>query len=140
VFIPHSYIEESDVRLDIYRRLSSIKGKHELKEMVREIEDRFGPLPKEVVNLISVIKIKIGLKQIGSTVLDIKNDYMIFSFSKDTHLSPSGLVDFVSSHPDNFSFLSDQKLKVVREKKRSFSTLGEAEEIINQFDRYIVKN
>lgn len=140
VFIPHSYIEESDVRLDIYRRLSSIKGKHELKEMVREIEDRCGPLPKEVVNLISVIKIKIGLKKIGSTVLDIKNDYMIFSFSKDTHLSPSGLIDLVSSHPDNFSFLSDQKLKVVREKKRSFSTLGEAEEIIHQFDRYIVKN
>ncbi|MBW1856782.1 MAG: transcription-repair coupling factor [Deltaproteobacteria bacterium] len=140
VFIPHSYIEESDVRLNIYRRLSSMKGKHELKEMVQEIEDRFGSLPKEVVNLISVIKIKIGLKKIGSTVLDIKKDSMIFSFSKDTHLSPSGLIDLVSSHPDNFSFLSDQKLKVMREKKRSFSTLGEAEEIIHQFDRYIVKN
>jgi transcription-repair coupling factor (superfamily II helicase) len=71
VFIPHSYIEESDVRLDIYRRLSSIKEKHELKEMVQEIGDRFGPLPEEVENLISVIKIKIGLKKIGSTVLDI---------------------------------------------------------------------
>jgi len=65
---------------------------------------------------------------------------MIFSFSKDTHLSPSHLIDLVSSHPDSFSFLSDQKLKIVREKKRSFSTLGEAEEIVNQFDRYIVKN
>jgi len=140
VFIPYSYIEESDVRLDIYRRLSSIKGKDELKEMVQEIEDRFGPLPKEVLNLISVIKIKIGLKKIGSTVLDIKNDYMVFSFSNDTHVSPSGLIDLVSSYPDNFSFLSDQKLKVVREKKRSFSTLGEAEEIIHQFDRYIVKS
>ena len=61
VFIPHNYIEESDVRLDIYRRLSTIKEELELKEMVREIEDRFGPPPKEVLNLISVIKIKIGL-------------------------------------------------------------------------------
>jgi transcription-repair coupling factor (superfamily II helicase) len=140
VFIPHSYIEESDVRLDIYRRLSSIKEKHELKEMVQEIGDRFGPLPEEVENLISVIKIKIGLKKIGSTVLDIKNDHMIFSFSKDTNVSPHGLIDLVSNHPDNFLFLSDQKLKVVREKKRSFSALGEVEEIIQQFDRYIVKN
>ncbi|MCD6264423.1 MAG: transcription-repair coupling factor [Deltaproteobacteria bacterium] len=140
VFIPHNYIEESDVRLDIYRRLSAIKGKHELKEMVREIEDRFGSLPKEVLNLISVIKIKIGLKKIGSTVLDIKNDYMIFSFSNDTHLSPPDLIDLVSSHPDSFSFLSDKKLKVVPEKKRSFSTLEEAEEIVNRFERYTVKN
>jgi len=140
VFIPHNYIEESDVRLDIYRRLSSIKEKHELKEMVQEIEDRFGPLPEEVENLISVIKIKIGLKKIGSTVLDIKNDHMIFSFSKDTNVSPPGLIDLVSNHPDNFLFLSDQKLKVVREKKRSFSALGEAAEMIQQFDRYIEKN
>jgi len=140
VFIPRSYIEESDVRLDIYRRLSSIKGKHELNEMVREIEDRFGPLPKEVLNLISVIKIKIGLKRIGSTVLDIKNDYMIFSFSKDTHLPPSNLVELVSSHPDNFSFLSDQKLKVVSKKGGSLATLGEAEKVIDQFDHYTVNN
>ena len=140
VFIPHSYIKESDVRLDIYRRLSAIKGKHELKEMVQEIEDRFGPLPKEVLNLISVIKIRIGLKKIGSPGLDVKDDCMIFSFSKDTHLSPSHLIDLVSSHPENFSFLSDQKLKVNSKKKGSVATLGEAEEIINQFDRYIVKN
>jgi len=70
-------------------------------------------LPKEVLNLISVIKIKIGLKKIGSTVLDIKNDYMIFSFSKDTHLSPSDLIDVVSSHPDSFSFLSARQFLVL---------------------------
>ena len=140
VFIPHSYINESDVRLDIYRRLSAIKGKNELHEMVREIEDRFGSFPKEVLNLISVITIRIGLKKIGSPGLDIRDDCMIFSFSKDTRLSPSHLVDFVSSHPDNFSFLSDQKLKVVSKKKGSLATLGEAEKVIEQFDHLTVKN
>ncbi len=135
VFIPHSYIEESDVRLDIYRRLSTIKEGFELKEMVREIEDRFGPLPKEVLNLISVIKIKIGLKKIGSERLDIKDGYMIFSFSKDTHLSPPKLVDLVCSQPENFSFISDQKLKVVSRKEGPLATLEKAEEIIAQFEQ-----
>ena len=140
VFIPHSYINESDVRLDIYRRLSAIKGKNELHEMVREIEDRFGSLPKEVVNLISVIKIRIGLKKIGSPGLDIRDDCMIFSFSKDTCLSSSHLADFVSRHPDNFSFLSDQKLKIMSRKKGFFAALGEAEKVIDQFDRFTLKN
>jgi transcription-repair coupling factor (superfamily II helicase) len=140
VFIPHSYIKESDVRLDIYRRLSTIKGKYELYEIVREIEDRFGSLPKGVLNLISIIKIRIGLKKIGSPGLDIKDDCMIFSFSKDTQLSPSNLVDIVSRHPSNFSFLSDQKLKVVSQKKGTIATLREAEKVIDQLDDCIGKN
>ncbi len=140
VFIPHSYIEESDVRLDIYRRLSTIKDGLELKEMVREIKDRFGPLPKEVLNLISVIKIKIGLKKIGSTRLDIKDEYMIFSFSKDTHLSPPELADLVARNPENFCFLSDRKLKVISRKKGPFATLKEAGEITAQFDQYRIKD
>ncbi|UCF72584.1 MAG: transcription-repair coupling factor [Deltaproteobacteria bacterium] len=139
VFIPHSYIEESDVRLDIYRRLSTIKGESELKEMVKEIEDRFGPLPKEVLNLIAVIKIKIGLRRIGSTGLDVKDGYMIFSFTKDTHLSPPRLVDLVTDHPENFCFLSDQRLKVIGRKKDPFATLKDAGEMIAQFEQYAIK-
>jgi transcription-repair coupling factor (superfamily II helicase) len=140
VFIPHRYIEESDVRLDIYRRLSTIKDGLELKEMVREIKDRFGPPPKEVLNLISVIKIKIGLKKIGSTRLDVKDGYMIFSFSKDTHLSPPELADLVARNPENFCFLSDRKLKVISRKKGPFATLKEAGEITAQFDQYRIKD
>jgi len=136
VFIPHNYIEESDVRLDIYRRLSTIKEELELKEMVREIGDRFGPPPKEVLNLISVIKIKIGLKRIGSTRLDLKDGSMIFSFSKDTRLSPPKLVDLVTNHPEDFWLLSDQKLKVINRQKESLAILEEAGEIIAQFDHY----
>jgi len=140
VFIPHSYIEESDVRLEIYRRLSTIKEELELRGMVREIEDRFGPPPEEVLNLISVIKIKMGLKKIGSTRLDIKDGSMIFSFSKDTHLSPPKLVDLVAHHADNFRFLSDQKLKVINRKKGALATLEEAGEILAQFDHYTIKD
>ncbi|MEE8299734.1 MAG: transcription-repair coupling factor, partial [Desulfatiglandales bacterium] len=140
VFIPHSYIEESDVRLDIYRRLSIIKDGLELKEMVREVKDRFGPPPKEVLNLISVIKIKIGLNKIGSTRLDVKDGYMIFSFSKDTHLSPPELGDLVARNPENFCLLSDRKLKVISRTKGSFATLKEAGEITAQFAQYRIKD
>jgi len=139
VFIPHNYVEESDVRLDIYRRLSTIRGELELREMVREIEDRFGPVPREVLNLISVIKIKIGLKKIGSTGLDIKDGHMIFSLSKDTSLSAPKLVDLVANHPEDFCFLSDQKLRVVSRTKEPLATLEEAGEMIAQFDQYASK-
>jgi hypothetical protein len=65
---------------------------------------------------------------------------MIFSFSKDTRVSSSNLVDLACSHPDKFSFISDQKLKVISKKRRAIATLEEAEKIIGQFDHYIVEN
>jgi transcription-repair coupling factor (superfamily II helicase) len=108
--------------------------------MVSEIKDRFGPPPKEVLNLFSVIKIKIGLKKIGSTRLDVKDGYMIFSFSKDTHLSPPELGELVARNPENFCLLSDRKLKVISRRKGSFATLKEAGEITAQFDQYRIKD
>ena len=131
VFIPSKYIDESDVRLDIYRRLSTIKDQSELKEMKKEIEDRFGPPPEEVLNLFSVIKIKTGLRSIGSTRLEVKDSSMVFSFSENTPISTEKLVDFVNNHPGNFSFLSDKKLKVVGSKKGSLSMLNSADRVIN---------
>jgi len=133
VFIPHSYIEESDIRLEIYRRLSTIREESELDEMVKEIQDRFGPVPPEVTNLISVIKIKIGLKKIGSPRLDLNDSSMIFSFSKDTPLSSRKLLDLVAHSPESFRFLSDQKLEVASKKKGLPATLEEAGEVITQF-------
>jgi len=49
-------------------------------------------------------------------------------------------VDIVSRHPSNFSFLSDQKLKVVSQKKGTIATLREAEKVIDQLDDCIGKN
>jgi len=140
VFIPHSYIEESDVRLHIYRRLSTIKDKLELQEIIREIEDRFGPPPKEVLNLISIIKVKIGLKRIGSTRMDVEDGHVILSFSKDTHLSPPMLIDVAGRHPGSLRLLSDRKLKVMSERKEALATIEEAGKIVTSLERYLVKD
>ena len=135
IFIPGRYIEESDVRLDIYKRLSTIRDKSELEEIAHEIEDRFDPPPKEVANLLAIIRIKIGLKRIGSTRLDITDSSMVFSFSKNTPLHPSHLVEDAMSRPEHFRFLSDQKLRVSSSQRGSLAILKEAEEIVDGFFR-----
>jgi transcription-repair coupling factor (superfamily II helicase) len=132
-FSPKGYIEESDVRLDIYKRLSSIREKAELEEIAKEVQDRFGPPPEEVTNLFALIRIKTGLKRIGSTRLDITGSSMVFSFSKDTPLSPSRLVEHAIGQPEHVHFLSDQKLKVSGVRRGHRAILKEAEEIVDGF-------
>jgi transcription-repair coupling factor (superfamily II helicase) len=140
VFIPHDYIQESDVRLEVYRRLSVIKQESELDEMVKEIQDRFGPMPQEVLNLISVIRIKVGLKRIGAVKLDLNKGSMIFSFYEVTPLSPPLLAELVGRYPKNYKFLSDRKLQFMSPNKGHVATLDEAKAAIGQLSACMTNN
>ena len=68
--IPSSYIPDQSLRLKLYRRLADIKDEATLASIEMEFEDRFGPLPNAVENLIFQIKVKLmaailGLASIG---------------------------------------------------------------------------
>jgi len=68
--IPTSYIKDQNLRLRLYRRLADIRDETALVSIEMEFEDRFGPLPEEVRNLIFQIKVKLlaalaGLSSVG---------------------------------------------------------------------------
>ena len=68
--IPNSYIPDQDLRLKLYRRLADLRDEAALTSVEMEFEDRFGPLPEEVRNLIYQIKVKLlaalaGLASVG---------------------------------------------------------------------------
>ena len=66
--IPPSYIPDQSLRLKLYRRLADLRDEAALVSIEMEFEDRFGPLPEEVRNLLFQIKVKIlaALAGIGS--------------------------------------------------------------------------
>ena len=68
--IPDSYISDQGLRLKLYRRLADIKDEADLATIEMEFEDRFGPLPEQVRNLIYQIRVKLlaanaGLASVG---------------------------------------------------------------------------
>ena len=52
--IPASYIPQETIRIALYRRLLRVDGPEELRELEKEVQDRFGPLPEALRNLFSV--------------------------------------------------------------------------------------
>ena len=57
-FIPASYIPQDDVRITVYRRMLNALGTDELDALVKEMRDRFGPLPSEVNYLVGLMAVK----------------------------------------------------------------------------------
>lgn len=56
--IPEKYIQSLHQRIDVYRRISDIRSKADAEDVVDELIDRFGDVPKSVMGLIDVALIR----------------------------------------------------------------------------------
>ncbi len=95
VMIPETYIPDLDIRLGLYRRLSSLTTKAELEGFAAELIDRFGPLPREVNTLMLIVRIKAMCKRAGVSRLDAGPKGATVQFHNDKFAYPAGLVEFL---------------------------------------------
>ena len=116
VLIPEEYVPDLDLRLGLYRRLSSLTTKVELEGFAAELIDRFGKLPKEVNTLLLVVRIKAMCKRAGIAKLDGGPKGATIQFHNDKFASPQGLVEFVQAQ-NGLAKVKDNKIVVRRDWK-----------------------
>ncbi len=114
VLIPEDYVPDLDVRLGLYRRLSSLSTKVELEGFAAELIDRFGSLPKEVNTLMLVVRIKAMCKRAGIAKLDGGPKGATIQFHNDKFASPEGLVEFIQNQR-GLAKVKDNKIVVRRD-------------------------
>ena len=57
-FIPPGYIPDEFEKLDAYKKIAGIENEKDLEEMTDELEDRYGPMPPSVRNLLAIADLK----------------------------------------------------------------------------------
>ena len=118
VLIPAAYVPDLDVRLGLYRRLSSLATKVELEGFAAELIDRFGPLPKEVNTLMLIVRIKAMCRKAGIAKLDGGPKGATIQFHNDKFASPGGLVVFLEDQR-GLAKIRDNKVVVQRDWSRT---------------------
>jgi len=76
-YVPQQYVSSEALRIDIHRRLALAETEDELRELQASLEDRYGPLPEPVENLIAFQEAKIKVARLGA-------DYLVFRGGKAT--------------------------------------------------------
>ena len=64
-YISDTYIKDPIQKISMYQRISDIKDKEELMDVVDELLDRYGKIPDETENLIKIVEIRNLAKKIG---------------------------------------------------------------------------
>ena len=78
--IPDSYIDITAEKIRIYKQLDSLSSDKELDILSSRLEDRFGPLPQETVNLFDVVKLRNAAAALGFEKAIVKNGMQIMFF------------------------------------------------------------
>jgi transcription-repair coupling factor (superfamily II helicase) len=79
-FIPDDYIDITAEKIRIYKLLDAQTEDREIDRMASQVADRFGPMPEEVQNLFTVVKIRNLGASTGFEKIIIKNGMLIMFF------------------------------------------------------------
>ena len=63
--IPQYYIEDEVLRLQMYKKIAMITGDEDASDVIDEMVDRFGDIPRDTMNLIRISKIRSQAKRLG---------------------------------------------------------------------------
>lgn len=76
-FIPYNYVDDENLRVKLYGRLSSLATEAEVRELKKEFTDRFGKLPPAVKNLFEIARIRIAAAQAGVQSVRVSEERII---------------------------------------------------------------
>jgi len=120
--IPGNYIADPQERLSYYRSLSAAVSDNALDDLAREMEDRFGPLPGSVHNLLAVLRLKRVLAQLQVQRADLFENRVMLSWSEEARpVAPDVFVAWIQDRQDRARFLPPNKMELRFADKESIS-------------------
>ncbi|HSS95668.1 MAG TPA: transcription-repair coupling factor [Terriglobales bacterium] len=127
--IPGEYIAEENQRLRMYKRVAGIENEPQLADVKSELEDRYGPMPPAVVNLISFAALKLLAVRVGATIIERKRDQISIKFKTDAVIDPEKLMRFVSSQR-GAQFTPDGTLKFTLKTMVAADVLAQVQKLL----------
>ena len=100
-YIPDSYISNEYQKLDIYKRIASIENEDEMDDMLEELIDRFGDVPRKVQQLLHIALLKALAHSIYVTAVEQKNDMIKITMYEKAKVDPKRIPGLLDAYHGN---------------------------------------
>ncbi|SEH05529.1 Transcription-repair-coupling factor [Candidatus Venteria ishoeyi] len=81
VLLPNFYIANVSERIRLYRELDNAKEESGLQLFEQQLNDRFGEMPSETIDLLNIVRLRWLANRIGLVKLILKNRKMVCFFN-----------------------------------------------------------
>ena len=114
VLIPEGYVSDLNVRLALYRRLSTLDTDEAIENFAIELIDRFGPLPEEAKALLKIVSIKRLCRIAQVEKIDAGPKGATISFRNNAFPQPGKLIEWIAQNAKTAKVRPDQKIVIMR--------------------------
>lgn len=134
--IPDAYIDMTAEKIRIYKELDSLTNDKDMNNLKKKLEDRFGPLPEELLRLFDIVRIRQLGQKLGFEKIIIKNGVLIAFFISNP-LSQyyktdrfAKILENVTLNPNLFELKqNDSKLRIF---SRNIESISKAYEVLKR--------
>ncbi len=118
-FIPDGYIKNEYLKLDVYKRISTIENEDEYMDMQDELIDRFGDIPRPVDNLLRVAELKSMAHRCYVTEVNINRQEVRMELFPKAKLDVSGIPALIAEYKNALRFVPGEKPMLLLQDKRT---------------------
>ena len=85
-YIPDNYIEESGQKIEVYQKIALCRTEEDIQNVIDELIDRYGNMPKELESLLEVARIKQLAKEQNIAKVESKQNGVVFTFTSSENI------------------------------------------------------
>lgn len=108
-YIPDEYISDSDQKIEIYQNIALCKNEEDIQNIIDEVIDRFGNMPKELENLVDIARIKYLAKALHIEKIASRKSAVLFTFNPSTVKEIVNIPKLVEQYGNKIKFSSGIK-------------------------------
>lgn len=124
-YIPEKYIPSANQRVDMYKKIAAISDSDDEAEICDELIDRYGDIPKSVMNIIAVAAVKPRAREVGCIEISERQRKLTLKFDEG-FLTPAVVFGLDKKLP--------KRVKVISQDNPALSvTLSEKDRNILEF-------
>ena len=97
-YLPQEYVPSDVMRVEMYKKIASIRDRAGREDLIEELIDRFGDPNRPVMNLIEIAHLKALCSNLGIDNVSMKGGEMVLRFSIAAQLNPMKLLMAVKPH------------------------------------------
>ena len=129
-YIPDNFIENSSQKIEIYQNIALCRTEEELQNVIDEVIDRYGRLPKELENLIDIARIKQLARKANILKIAQRENGIVFYFVKEK-IKPEMVNTLITKYPMLVKFSNAVEPYVTLRIKENENIIEKAKEFLN---------
>ncbi len=136
-FIPETYVPYPAERMDLYRKIASVRTQEDEDELLDELLDRFGTVPRSVENLFAVARLRAACEDCAIKKISQRGNQLLFDFAR---AAESSLLLLAAVYASRLTLSLVGEARVTLTVSRKGASLSDASELVDHYRHFLEEN